>query len=31
MDEEKSLAQDGFADYTLSPREAFLIGQTLLP
>jgi len=28
MDEEESLAQHGFADYTLARRDAFLAGQT---
>jgi hypothetical protein len=28
MDEEESLAEHGFADYTLAPRDGFLDGQT---
>jgi len=30
MDEEESLAQHGFADYTLAPREGFLTARRLL-
>src|SRR5260370_38669475 len=30
MDEEESLAQHGFADYTLAPREGFLTASRLL-
>src|SRR5216683_1748327 len=30
MDEEESLAQHGFADYTLAPREGFLTAGRLL-